>query len=50
MLERHLRDAILNENARERLVNDAMRTNGGTRAAAIRKVLSDLGDEDKRWS
>jgi hypothetical protein len=50
MLERHLRNAILDENARERLVNDAMRTNSGTRAAAIRKVLSDLGDEDNRWS
>ena len=50
MLERHLRTAILDENARERLVNDAMRTNGGKRAAAIRKVLRDLCDEDKRWS
>ena len=50
MLERQLRNAILDENARERLVNEAMRANGGTRAGAIRKVLSDLGDEDKRWS
>jgi hypothetical protein len=50
MLERHLRNAIFDENARERLVNDAMRTDGGKRAAAIRKVLRDLGDEDKRWS
>ena len=50
MLERHLRNAILDQNARERLVNDAMRTNSGTRAAAIRKVLRDLGDEHKRWS
>src|SRR4051812_26402992 len=49
-LEGHLRNAILDPNARERLVKDAMRITGGGRAAAIRKVLRDLGDEDKRWS
>ena len=49
-LEGHLRNAILDPNARERLVKDAMRIAGGSRAAAIRKVLRDLGDEDKRWS
>jgi hypothetical protein len=49
MLERHLRNAILSESARERLVKDAMRTDGSSRAAAIKKVLRDLGDENKRW-
>ena len=49
-LERHLRTAILDPNARERLVKDAMRKTGGGRAAAIRKVLRDLHDQDKRWS
>ena len=49
-LERHLRTAILDPGARERLVKDAMRTTGGSRATAVRKVLHDLHDEDKRWS
>ena len=49
-LEGHLRTAILDAGARERLVRDAMRVVGGNRAAAIRKVLHDLHDEDKRWS
>jgi hypothetical protein len=50
VLEGHLRNAVLNAPARERLVADAMWTTGGNRAAAIRKVLRDLHDEDKRWS
>ena len=50
MLERRLRNAILSESARERLVNHAMRTSAGNRAAAIREVLRDLEDENKRWS
>jgi hypothetical protein len=45
-----LRNAVLNANARERLVKDAMRATGGDRTAAIRKVLRDLYEEDKRWS
>jgi hypothetical protein len=45
-----LRNAILNANARERLVKDAMRATGGDRSAAIRKVLRDLHEADKRWS
>ena len=49
-LEGHLRNAVLDANARERLVKDAMRATGGDRAAAIRKVLRELYDEDKRWS
>ena len=49
-LEGHLRNAVLNAPARERLVADAMRATDGNRAAAIRKVLRDLHDEDKRWS
>jgi hypothetical protein len=49
-LEGHLRNAILDPNTRERLVKDAMRDAGGNRAAAIRKVLRDLADEDKRWA
>jgi hypothetical protein len=49
-LEGHLRNAIFDPGARERLVKDAMRGTGGNRAAAIRKVLSDLEREDKRWS
>ena len=48
-LEGHLRHAILDPGARERLVNDGMRTTAGDRAAAIRKVLADLHGEDKRW-
>jgi len=47
---RRLRTAILSPDARERLVKDAMRAIGGDRAAAVRKVLQDLYDEDKRWS
>lgn len=49
-LEGHLRNAILDAAARERLVCEAMRSVGDHRAAAIRKVLRDLHDEDKRWS
>jgi hypothetical protein len=50
VLEGHLRTAILSPQARERLVEDAMRTAGGNRAAGIRKVLSDLHAENNRWS
>ena len=49
-LEGHLRSAILNPQARERLIKDAMRTTGTDRSAAIRKVLSDLHAENNRWS
>jgi hypothetical protein len=49
-LEGHLRTAILSADARERLIADAMRSTGGSRTAAIRKVLSDLHGDDKRWS
>src|SRR5215472_5870897 len=49
-LEGHLRNAILDPGARERLVNDAVRTTAGDRAAAIGKVLADLHDDDKRWA
>jgi hypothetical protein len=49
MLERQLRNAILDGSARERLVKHAMRTDGGNRATAIRQVLRDLEDENKRW-
>ena len=49
-LEGHLRTAILDPNARERLVADTLRRTCGDRAAAVRKVLSDLAAEDKRWS
>ena len=48
-LETQLRNAILSPHARERLVNDAMRRNGGDRRAAIRKVLSDLEQDNTRW-
>jgi hypothetical protein len=50
MLEGHLRNAILDANARERLVIDAMRVTHGNRTAAIDKVLRDLHGEDKRLS
>jgi hypothetical protein len=50
MLERHLRTAIFDPGARERLVADALRRAGGNRAVAIRQVLSDLESEDRRWS
>ena len=49
-LEARLRNAIFDPGARERLVDHAMRTTGGDRAAAIRKVLDDLYREDARWS
>ncbi len=49
-LEGHLRNAILDPSSRERLVQDAMRVAGGDRQKAIRKVLRDLHDEDKRWT
>jgi hypothetical protein len=49
-LEGHLRNAVIDAGARERLVGDAMRATGGDRVAAIRKVLRDLHEEDKRWS
>jgi hypothetical protein len=48
-LEGHLRTAILDPTARERLIS-AAQASGRDRAAAIRKVLSDLQQEDKRWS
>jgi hypothetical protein len=38
-LEGHLRNAILDPGARERLVDAAIRKTGGDRAAAIREVL-----------
>ena len=49
-LERHLATAILDPGARDRLITDAMRVTDGDRAEAIRKVLRDLEEEDKRWS
>jgi hypothetical protein len=49
-LEGHLRNAILDPGARERLVNHAMRTSTGDRATAIRKVLADLHGENNRWA
>jgi hypothetical protein len=48
-LEGHLRNAILDASTGERLLKDAM-TSGVGRASAIRKVLRDLEEEDKRWS
>ena len=47
LLEGHLRNAIFDPGAQERLVRDAMCSTGGDRAAAIRKVLSDLEREDR---
>ncbi len=49
-LERHLRTAILDPAARERLVQHAIQSTGGDRSAAIRKVLNDLLAEDRRFS
>lgn len=49
-LEAQLRTAILSAGARDRLVQDALKTVNGDRDAAIRKVLNDLADENKRWS
>jgi len=49
-LEAQLRAAILSADARQRLVQDAMTVTKGNRAAAIRKVLSDLHAENNRWS
>lgn len=46
-LEGHLRSAILDPGARERLVDAAMQSSGGDRAAAIREVLYDL-ERDNR--
>jgi hypothetical protein len=50
LLEGHLCIAILDANARERLVGDTLRATGGDRVAAIQKVLHDLQEEDKRLS
>jgi hypothetical protein len=49
-LERHLSNAILSLDARERLIQHALPTVKGDRVAAIRKVLSDLHNENNRWS
>jgi hypothetical protein len=49
-LEGQLRAAILSADARERLVQHALQTVNGDRAAAIRKVLNDLSSDNKRWS
>ena len=49
-LEAQLGNAIFDAGARERLIKDALRHTGGNRAAAIRKVLSDLHAENNRWS
>ena len=48
-LEAHLSQAIFSADARRRLVDHAMRTTGGDRAAAIRKVLRDLERDNSRW-
>ena len=50
MLEGHLRNAILDRSARERLVAFAMNKTGGDRAEAIRLVLRDLENDNKRWT
>jgi hypothetical protein len=49
-LEAQLGNAIFRADARERLIKDALPHTGGDRAAAIRKVLSDLHAENNRWS
>jgi hypothetical protein len=49
-LEAQLSRAILSADARERLVQNALRTTNGDRPAAIRKVLSDLHADNQRWS
>jgi hypothetical protein len=41
---------ILNPDARERLVQDALPTTHGNREAALRKVLDDLHADNNRWS
>ena len=50
MLEGHLRNAILDRSARERLVEFAMNKTGGDRAEAICLVLRDLENDNKRWT
>jgi hypothetical protein len=50
VLEGHVRNAVLDASARQRLISDAMRAAGGDRAAALRKVLRDPHDEDRRWA
>lgn len=47
-LESELRSAILSADARERLVQDALRKTKGDRTAAIRRVLDDLRAENNR--
>jgi hypothetical protein len=47
-LEGHPRMAILDPSARERLISEAMRATGKGRRDAIRKVLYDLENEDRR--
>ena len=48
-LERHLQLAVLDPMARERLVSHAMREVGSDRALAIRKVLTDLNDDNEKY-
>jgi len=48
-LEGHLRQAVLDPAARERLVRDAMRVTGGDRMAALRKVLADIERDNDRY-
>jgi hypothetical protein len=50
VLESQLRNAILSASARERLVQHTLQTTNGGRAAAIRMVLNDRSDDNKRWS
>jgi hypothetical protein len=49
VLEGQLRSAIFSAGARERLVQHALQTTNGDRVAAIRKVLNDLSEDNKRW-
>jgi hypothetical protein len=49
-LEAQLRNAIFRAESREGLIQDAMRSTSGNRAAAIRKVLNDLHADNNRWS
>lgn len=49
VLEGQLRSAILSTGARERLIRHALQTTNGDSVAAIRKVLNDLAEDNKRW-
>ena len=48
-LEAEFRSAILSPEARESLLQDALRKTNGDRVAAMRRVLEELHGDNERW-